>query len=97
MNFERDFPDAKVIKLEQNYRSTKTILDAAYNVIKNNRGRSDKRLWTDNEDGDQITLLEAPNEIEEAVAVASLVRDRMNEERRSIRDIAVLYLSLIHI
>ena len=75
LNFERDFPDATIIKLEQNYRSTKTILDAAYHVVQNNRGRADKRLWTDNIEGESITLVEAPNEVEEAVAVVNVIRD----------------------
>ena len=73
LRFDRDFKDAKVIKLEQNYRSTQTILDAAYNVVKNNRGRKDKKLWTENPSGDAIHLFEAMNEQEEAVFVADKV------------------------
>ena len=56
LNFEKHFEDAKVIKLEQNYRSTQNILDAANSVISNNVGRKDKRLWTDNGAGDRITF-----------------------------------------
>ena len=91
LNFERDFPDATIIKLEQNYRSTKTILDAAYHVVKNNRGRADKRLWTDNIDGENITLVEAPNEVEEAVAVVNVIRDGTITGDKRYADFAVLY------
>jgi len=91
LNFERDFPDATIIKLEQNYRSTKTILDAAYHVVRNNRGRADKRLWTDNIEGESIVLVEAPNEVEEAVAVVNVVRDGTVTGDRRYADFAVLY------
>jgi DNA helicase-2/ATP-dependent DNA helicase PcrA len=91
LNFERDFAEATVIKLEQNYRSTKTILDAAYHVVKNNKSRAEKRLWTDKDDGDHITLLEAPSEVEEAVAIATIVRDACRDGSRKLRDFAVLY------
>ncbi len=77
--------------MEQNYRSTKTILDAAYHVVRNNRGRADKRLWTDNIDGENITLIEAPNEIEEAVAVVNVIRDGTVGGDRRYADYAVLY------
>jgi len=90
LNFERDFPDATIIKLEQNYRSTKTILDAAYHVVKNNKGRADKRLWTDNIDGEQITLIETPNETEEAVAIVDIVKRGVGDNSR-YSDFAVLY------
>jgi DNA helicase-2/ATP-dependent DNA helicase PcrA len=91
LNFERDFPDAKIIKLEQNYRSTKTILDAAYHVVKHNKGRAEKRLWTDNIDGEQITLIEAPNEVEEAVAVSTVIGDQVRADQRNYNDYAILY------
>ena len=91
LNFERDFPDATTIKLEQNYRSTKTILDAAYHVVKNNRGRADKRLWTENIDGESITLVEAPNEVEEAAAVVNVIRDGTITGDKRYADHAVLY------
>ena len=91
LNFERDFPDATIIKLEQNYRSTKNILDAAYHVVRNNKGRADKRLWTDNIDGESITLIEAPNEIEEAVAIVNVIRDGTITGDRHYSDFAVLY------
>jgi len=91
LNFERDFPDATIIKLEQNYRSTRTILDAAYHVVRNNRGRADKRLWTENLEGESIALVEAPNEVEEAVAVVNVVRDGTITGDRNYKDFAVLY------
>lgn len=91
LNFERDFPDAKTIKLEQNYRSTRTILDAAYHVVKNNKGRAEKRLWTENVEGEHITLVEAPNEVEEAVAVAGIISGQAGAGNRTFHDFAVLY------
>ena len=91
LNFERDFPDATIIKLEQNYRSTRTILDAAYHVVRNNRGRADKRLWTENIEGESIALVEAPNEVEEAVAVVNVVREGTISGDRNYKDFAVLY------
>jgi DNA helicase II / ATP-dependent DNA helicase PcrA len=73
LDFEADYPDTKVVKLEQNYRSTQTILDAAHAVVSRNAGRKDKRLWTDRGDGTQITLFDAYNEYEEAEFVARQV------------------------
>ncbi|MEP6469171.1 MAG: UvrD-helicase domain-containing protein, partial [Chloroflexota bacterium] len=66
LDFESDYPDTKVVKLEQNYRSTQTILDAAHAVVSRNEGRKDKKLWTDRGAGTQITLFDAYNEYEEA-------------------------------
>ena len=91
LNFERDFPNATIIKLEQNYRSTRTILDAAYHVVKNNKGRAEKRLWTENGDGEHITLVETPNEVEEAVAVATIIGDLVGSGQRGYQECAVLY------
>jgi len=91
LNFERDFPDATIIKLEQNYRSTRNILDAAYHVVRNNRGRADKRLWTDKHEGESITLVEAPNEVEEAAAIVGVIRDESVTGDRRYSDFAVLY------
>ena len=73
LDFESDYPDAKVVKLEQNYRSTQTILDAAHAVVSRNEGRKDKKLWTDRGAGTQITLFDAYNEYEEAEFVARQV------------------------
>ncbi|MEO8247455.1 MAG: UvrD-helicase domain-containing protein [Chloroflexota bacterium] len=73
LDFEKDYPDAKVVKLEQNYRSTQTILDAAHAVVSRNAGRKDKKLWTDRGTGTAITLFDAYNEYEEAEFVARQV------------------------
>ncbi len=73
LDFERDYADAKVVKLEQNYRSTQTILDAAHAVVSRNSGRKEKRLWTDRGTGPQISLFDAYNEYEEAEFVARQV------------------------
>jgi len=91
LDFEKDFPDATIIKLEQNYRSTQTILEAANHVVKRNRGRAEKKLWTENTQGSHITLIEAPNELEEAVAVIKVIRESIQDAGRSYSDFAVLY------
>ena len=90
LNFEEEYPDAKVVKLEQNYRSTANILNAANAVIANNEGRKDKRLWTEQEDGDKITFTRYGTEYEEATGVASRIKTLKNQGI-SLDDIAVLY------
>ncbi|MCC6442466.1 MAG: DNA helicase PcrA [Armatimonadetes bacterium] len=89
--FEQDYPDAKVVKLEQNYRSTQRILDAAFHVVRNNRFRKDKQLWTQNAEGEHLILFEAGNEQEEAAFVAGAIRKKMLEEKRSLKEFAILY------
>ncbi len=91
LDFERDYPEAKLIKLEQNYRSSKNILDAAYHIVRNNRGRKEKRLWTEKDAGNDITLFEAMNEQEEGVFVAMTIREEMKTKKRGAGDFAVLY------
>ncbi len=91
LKFETDFPEANVLKLEQNYRSTKTILEAAYGVVRNNRGRKDKKLWTENPDGSPLIKHEAENEQEEAVWIATHVREEVKAGRRNWNDYAILY------
>ncbi|MCY0897074.1 MAG: DNA helicase PcrA [Alicyclobacillaceae bacterium] len=71
LQFERDYPEAVVVRLEQNYRSSQTILDIANNVIANNHGRASKRLWSDRGEGEKATLFRCPDERVEAVAVAT--------------------------
>lgn len=91
LNFERDFPGAKIIKLEQNYRSTQAILDAAQQVIAHNTQRSDKMLWTDSGKGAPLQLHGYYNEEEEAAAVADHVGVQVNLGARTYDDFAVLY------
>jgi DNA helicase II / ATP-dependent DNA helicase PcrA len=91
LDFEADYEDAKTIKLEQNYRSTQTILEAAYDVISHNKGRKDKKLWTEKGDGEAIRLYEAMNEQEEAVYLAQIIREAIDENTRKLSDYAVLY------
>ena len=89
LNFEKQFTGARVIRLEQNYRSTGTILHAANTVIANNRGRKGKTLWTQKEDGEKIIVYEAMNESDEAAYVASSVFEAVKNGKFS--DFAVLY------
>ncbi len=91
LNFEDVFEDAYVIKLEQNYRSTSNILDAANGVIHNNRGRKAKSLWTDNGEGDKIQFRQFDNAYDEAEYVASDIRKHVREGERAYNDHAVLY------
>lgn len=90
LSFEKSFPGAKVIKLEQNYRSTEHILDAANAVIRNNRGRKDKTLWTDLGPGDPIEFHQYEDSNEEAVSVIGEISGYAREGK-SLRDFAVLY------
>ncbi len=91
LDFEKDYPEAKVVLLEENYRSTKKILQAANEVIKNNRNRRPKKLWTQNEDGEQIVYYRANDERDEAVFVASTIDNIIREEGKNFKDFAVLY------
>ena len=91
LNFERDFPGAEIVKLEQNYRSTQAILDAAQQVIAHNKQRSDKMLWTDSGQGSPIQLHGYYTEDEEAAAVADHVSVQVNMGGRGYDDFAVLY------
>lgn len=90
LNFERDYKNAVVVKLEQNYRSTKTILDAANEVIKYNENKTDKKLWTEKEEGAAITVYEALNEKDEAEFLAMEIRS-MRNRGMDYNDFAVLY------
>lgn len=91
LDFEKDYPEAKVVLLEENYRSTKKILQAANDVIKNNHNRRDKKLWTQNDDGQQIIYYTGRNETEEAIFVASIIDQLVGETGRRFKDFAVLY------
>ena len=91
LSFEKDFPEAKVVKLEQNYRSTSTILDAANEVIANNKGRMEKRLWTDAGKGEKIKFCSAGDEHEESAWVCEHIRSLNEDEGLPLSQIAVLY------
>ena len=91
LNFEKEFPDAKTIKLEQNYRSTQNILDAANGVIANNQGRKAKRLWTDNDTGEKIAFHQFETGYDEADYVARDIMSKVKEGVYEYRDCAVLY------
>ena len=90
LNFEKDYPETTVITLEKNYRSTKTILAAANNVIGKNRLRQKKNLYTDNEPGEKISLMATYTEVDEARSIAEIARSHI-QSGTSPRDIAVLY------
>ena len=90
LDFEKAFPECKVIRLEQNYRSTQNILDAANNVIKNNYGRKGKKLWTDKGEGEKINVYKAGNEYEEASFIADKIA-KLVRDGYSYNDMAVLY------
>ena len=90
LDFEKDFPNAVVIKLEQNYRSTKNILTAANEVIKHNSARKDKTLWTENVTGSIIHVFRADNDIEEAVFVTEIINKNALKGKK-YKDFAVLY------
>ncbi len=90
LEFERDYPEAKIIKLEQNYRSTQTILDAADAIIEKNVGRTPKKMWTDRGGGDLVEVIHAQNEQEEAQTVAQRVR-QLQQQGVPANHMVVLY------
>ena len=91
LNFEKEYPDTKVIKLEQNYRSTKNILAAANEVIHNNYERKEKALWTANEEGNSVHFTQYDSDLDEGNGVAIQIKAIMKEHNASFRDFAVLY------
>ena len=91
LDFEKDYPKSKVVLLEENYRSTKTILQAANDVIKNNKNRRPKNLWTQNTDGEQIVYYRANDEQDEAVFVAKTIDELSRSQNFLHKDFAVLY------
>lgn len=91
LNFERDFPGAKVVKLEENYRSTGSILEAAQNVINKNIERTDKKLWTKSGQGSPVQVQGTYDEIEEALLVANRINTEVASGNRNYGDFAVLY------
>ncbi|MGG0753774.1 DNA helicase PcrA [Brevibacillus laterosporus] len=90
LNFEKEYPSAKLIKLEQNYRSTKNILEAANHVIKNNKNRKEKNLWTNQEAGEKIYCYQADSEHDEAYFVVDMIREQLKTYKRYDK-FAILY------
>jgi len=91
LDFRKDYPDAHVVRLEQNYRSSQAILDAAYSVIRRNPERAEKRLWTERAGGEKVCATQAYNEVEEAEFVADEIERLRKTENRHHKDFAVLY------
>ena len=91
LSFEKDFPNAKVIKLEQNYRSTQIILDAAHSVITKNNERREKKLWSEKKTGPRIGIYEAQNETDEAKFITTKIDELIKKEKTPLNEIAVLY------
>jgi DNA helicase-2/ATP-dependent DNA helicase PcrA len=91
LNFERDFPGATIVKLEQNYRSTEAILTAANNVITKNQQRSDKKLWTDKKGGLPIQVMHVSSEVHEAESVMTRIKTAVDMRLRAYHEFAVLY------
>jgi DNA helicase-2/ATP-dependent DNA helicase PcrA len=95
LTYENVFPEAKLIKLEQNYRSSKRIIEAASQVIANNLARKGKNMWTDNDEGDEIKIVECRDDRAEAEYVASQIK-KLSQENVSLKDIAVFYRNNAH-
>lgn len=91
LSFEKDFKNAKIIKLEQNYRSTQIILDAAHSVITKNTERRDKKLWSERKSGPKIIIYEAQNEVDEAAFIVKKVDEIQRTSSVKLKEIAVLY------
>lgn len=91
LRFSSDYPDATVVTLAQNYRSTQRILQGAHAVVKHNRGRADKQLWTQNGEGTPIVIRESGTENDEAIAIADAIRRDVTKGRRTFGAFAVLY------
>lgn len=91
LEFEKDFTDTKVFRLEQNYRSTKTILKAANSVVVNNEGRKSKKLWCDNHEGEKIDIFQVLDERGESKKIVELIKNEVYQNKRSFGDFVVLY------
>lgn len=91
LNFERDYPKTAVIKLEQNYRSTQAILDAAHAIIRQNNQRSDKELWTDSKGGEPVKIQQSIDEIGEGEFVVKTIKNAVDAKLRTYGDFAILY------
>lgn len=91
LNFEQSYPDTKTIRLEQNYRSTKNILNAANEVIANNSERKEKRLWTENEDGETLTFSQFDTAYQEAESIADQIMSQCSSGYNNYKEYAILY------
>ena len=91
LNFRKDYPDFTLYKLEQNYRSTKNIVEAANSIIKNNKDQIHKSVWTDNQIGNKIKVIRTPTDNEEGRTVSSLIKEKQSEKNSSYNDFAILY------
>ena len=91
MKFEEDYPDSNLIKLEQNYRSTKVILEGATKLIRHNRNRKDKDLWTDKKEGEKIKCYESASALDEAEFVGQEILKLMKEKGKTFKDFSILY------
>jgi len=92
LNFEKDHPDTKIFKLEENYRSTKNILNCAQGLIEKNKQRKKKDIWTKNEEGEMVTVFQAFNQIEEGEYIVSEIRNIIRKDKKtSLNDIVVFY------
>ncbi len=91
LNMESDYPDCKVFRLEQNYRSTQNILDVANSVVRNNARRREKSLWTTNKGGDKATIVEVQDQISESRYIVQSIKSEMNGHGRNFSDFVVLY------
>ena len=91
LNFSEAFGDSKIIKLEQNYRSTKFILECAWSVVSRNSSRAEKKLWTDNDQGDKLSVIECNDERDESWKIIKVVRDESIKNNRGFDEIVILY------
>lgn len=91
LSFEKDFPKTKIFRLEQNYRSTKTILSAADSIIKNNQEQIVKTLWTNNNDGEFLSIIKCSDEKDEAFQIAKYIKNEILKKKLSLKDFAILY------
>jgi DNA helicase-2/ATP-dependent DNA helicase PcrA len=91
LDFQRDYPDARVVRLEQNYRSTKTILAAADQVIKHNQDQIAKDLWTENPEGEKITVLACEDDRDESASVVARIYEECRRLKIDLKDVAVMY------
>jgi DNA helicase-2/ATP-dependent DNA helicase PcrA len=91
LDFEKDFPECRVFRLEQNYRSTQTILNVAMSLVQNNQGRKSKELWTEKGEGEKVDVLECGDERDEARRIVEKIQKEVFRNKRAFQDFAVLY------